>query len=306
MRFSPLTPRALQDCILAIGNFDGVHLGHQALLAEARRIADAHARTLAVLTFYPHPREFFQPQLKPLAMLTAREKCKALRECGADSVYFQYFSYAFAQMSAADFLDLCVSGLRAKHIVTGDNFTFGRGREGNATFLQASMQQRGLGFTAVPAQHCPDGEPYSSTRIRRYLQSGDIHSASKLLGRPYAIEGRVMHGDKRGRELGFPTANLSLRRLFRPAYGIYAARVEVEGRGYAAAASLGLRPQFALTSPVLEVHLAEFEGSLYGERIRVVPLHYLRPEQQFDSIQSLIDQMGKDMVKAVQLYQPKG
>lgn len=298
-----LTPHPRTDTVLAIGNFDGVHLGHQALLKQAKVVANKNGMALAVLTFFPHPREHFNPAASPLMMMPVRLKLELFRALGVDRVCLQPFNARFAATSARAFIhDLCIGAIGAKHIVTGDNFIFGHNREGTPELLAVEMQQSGRGYTRVTAIHCESGAPYSSTRIRALLAGGEIEQANNLLGHPYRITGRVLHGDKRGRKLGFPTANLAMRRFFSPAYGVYAARVEVDGNRYLAAVNIGIRPSFAATTPMLEAHVLDFSASLYGRRMMVQPLHFIRPEQKFADMQSLIDRIGRDVVEVREYF----
>ena len=288
--------------VLAIGNMDGVHLGHQALVKTARALADAAGHRCGLLPFAPHPREYFNPALRPLTLMRPASKIKALRKLGVDDVIFTRFDHKFAAMEAEDFiLKFCVEKLGAHHIVTGDNFYFGRNRKGNVALLEKTMRELKLGYSCVEPVLCENDETISSSRIRQVLSGGNVLAAAELLGRPFNLEGRIGHGDKRGREIGFPTANMPLHNLYLPAFGVYAVRTVIDGTAYKGVANLGVRPTFDGERPRLEVHLFEFDGNLYGKRLSVDLCDYIRPEQAFDGVEMLVDQIKQDVVKAKEL-----
>lgn len=282
--------------VVAIGNFDGVHKGHAALLADAKALSEVNDVRLAVLTFEPHPRQFFKPDTAPFRLTPAAAKERLLHEHGVERVEVIDFDAALAAMSAKDFIDkILVDTLKAKHVVVGADFHFGHDRAGNV----ATLQEDGRFLVhAVPLQQ--DGEePVSSTRIRNLLTAGDINGANALLGWEWEIEGLVQHGDKRGRTLGYPTANIALNETLAPAHGIYAVEVKLEDDAEEepwrfGVASLGMRPMFELKMPLLEVFLFKFEGDLYGMPVRVRLKKYIRPEQKFDSLEALKTQMDRD------------
>lgn len=302
--------------VLAIGNFDGVHLGHQALLSEARRMADEAQCALHVLTFFPHPKRFFSPDKQPLALTKLHQKCDLFATLGVDMLVLKRFNTAFASMEATDFIHWCQSTLGAQHIVTGAGFRFGAKRTGDAQLLKQVM---GSDYRAVTPLLAANGKPYASSTIRHALLEGKLDDAAHQLGRPYSISGRVMHGDKRGRMLGYPTANLSLHGLHLPKFGVYAGWVDVKNRHpvpeyevrglsavseentrYKAAINIGIRPMFDSDAPLIEAHLLDYSGSLYGQRIEVELHHYLREEQRFDGLQALTRQMGEDVTMTEQ------
>lgn len=303
-------PPEARHSVVAVGNFDGVHFGHQAVIGEAVRRARAEGAPAAVLTFEPHPRRFFQPSAPPFLLTRFRTKARILAGLGVDHLFVLRFDAKLARETAEEFIDRAlVGGLHARHVVIGYDFVFGRGRAGNAQLLSTRLGGRGIGMTALPpVLSIGDTVSISSTSIRNALSAGDQRAAATLLGRPFEIEGRVMRGDARGRTIGFPTANLWLGDYLRPALGVYAVRVAIAeprlraGRTLTetaqwidGVANLGLRPTFGgLTEPRLEVHLFDYSGDLYGRRLRVALVEFLRPERKFDGIEALKTQIALD------------
>lgn len=296
-------PAEARGAAIAIGNFDGVHRGHQAVIGEAGRIARAAKLPWAVLTFEPHPRRVFQPDLAPFRLTPFRTKARVLEGLGVDAMIVQRFNRAFSQRPAEDFVrEVLVKGFGARHIVAGYDFVFGHKRGGNCELLLAMGKQLGFGFTAVSAVNDGTGAVYSSTRIREYLAAGDLKGAAAVLGRPFEIEGRVAHGDKRGRKIGFPTLNLHLGTVARPALGVYAVRigrlVEGEAQWIDGVANIGVRPTFGGDDIVLEAHAFDFEGDLYGQLISVALIEYIREEKKFDGLAALQAQIAADCLTA--------
>lgn len=289
--------RAEQSSVLTIGNFDGVHLGHEALLALLREKARSLGLPAVVLTFEPHPREFFAPAEAPARLASLREKLLLLEAAGVDRVHVCRFDRHFASLTAEDFIDrLLVAGLGVRHLFVGDDFRFGKARRGDFALLQGASSAHSFGVEAMPTLDVA-GERVSSSAVRAALAAGDMDHAARLLGRPYSIAGRVMHGDKIGRSLGFPTANIQLKHR-RPALsGIYA--VSVQGAGPTlrmGAASVGVRPTVTDAGrATLEVHLLDFEGDLYTAHLRVHFLHKLRDEAKYDSLDALTAQIARDV-----------
>ncbi len=278
-----------QNRVVIIGNFDGVHRGHAALIAYARALGG----TLVVLTFEPHPRLFFQPDAAPFRLTPQHLKHERLLELGADIIDAMKFDAKMAHLSAAEFIDkVIVKRLEATHVVVGTDFQFGHKRGGNVDTLKSDGRFEVLALDLV--------EEISSTRIREYLKKGEIDAANTLLGWEWLIEGAVEHGDKRGRDLGYPTANIRLGDNLCPAYGVYAVEVRLEGEENwrMGAANIGIRPMFAVEKPLLEVYLLDFEGDLYGQVLQVRPVAYLRPEMKFDGLEALKTQMSNDCRKA--------
>jgi len=283
--------------VLTIGNFDGLHRGHRALLDRLTAHARSVALPAAVLTFEPHPREYFAPEQAPARLTSLREKLNLLESCGIDQVYVCRFNARLAALSAESFIqDMLVRGLSVRHLIIGDDFRFGKGRRGDFAMLrQAGLEHR----FGVEAMHTIDwqGERVSSSAVREALEAGDIEHAARLLGRPYCIAGRVEHGEKVGRQLGFPTANVQLKRKRVPLAGIFAVTVSgVAEQPQPGAASLGVRPTLGdALKPMLEVHLLDFEGSIYGAHVTVNFLHKLRDEAKYDSLDALKAQIAKDV-----------
>ncbi|MBS1144620.1 MAG: bifunctional riboflavin kinase/FAD synthetase [Proteobacteria bacterium] len=284
---------------LAIGNFDGVHLGHAALVKRLVQVAEGSDLAPTVLTFEPHPREFFSPASAPARLTTLREKLELLGECGVRQTMICPFNAAFAALSASDFVEqVLVRGCRVKHLIIGDDFRFGRGRMGDFGFLQEAGKRLGFAVEAMGSV-LADGERVSSSAVRRALLAGDMEHAARLLGRPYIIDGQVSHGQKLGRQIGFATANLRIKHNPLPMTGVFA--VEVSGLGakpLPGVANLGIRPTVGGTRPLLEVHLFDFDRDIYGAHISVRFVHKLRDEQRFPNIDALKAQIAADAAAA--------
>lgn len=292
-----------QPLAVTIGNFDGVHRGHQSLLHELQRAARARGLQTAVVTFEPHPREFFAPQQAPVRLTSLREKLELFGALGMDRVYVCRFDGAFAQMTAGAFIRALHEKLRAKHVLIGDDFRFGSGRSGDFAMMQQAGTQHGFEVAAVHSvQH--DGVRISSTAIRAALAAGRLDVAREYLGRPYSISGRVVHGDGMGHKLGFPTANVQMKHNLPPLTGIYVVEVHSDGIGVLqGVASLGLRPTLKHDAKyVLEVHLFEFAQQIYGRHLRVEFLHKLRDEMKFDGLEALTRQIASDVNNAKQWF----
>lgn len=301
-------PEALKGAVVAIGNFDGVHLGHQALIAEARRQALARKKPLAVLTFEPHPAEFFRPRPDSIRLTPLRTKARLLAELHVDAMFALTFDRTMATMPAEDFVrQVLVEGLGLCGVVVGPDFIFGKARAGSVETLRKMGAENGFSVTCfdmVKAASPLDGEEkISSTRIRDSLRAGRPEEAARLLGRFWAVEARVEHGDGRGRKMGFPTANMHLGHCLAPAFGIYAVRVTITenekpvGR-HDGVANFGIRPMYQSPVPLMEAHLFDFDGDLYGKHLSVELIGYIRPEAKFDSLEALIAQIGVDARKA--------
>lgn len=297
--FNPLK----QPHAVTIGNFDGLHVGHQAMLARLQHIAQERGLPSCVLSFEPHPREFFAPENAPARLSSLREKAGWLDQLGIDRLHVFRFNRAFAALTASEFIQrILVDTLHARYVLVGDDFRYGRQRTGDFALLAQSGSTAGFDAEALPTVQL-DGERASSTAVRTALAAGDLTRAARLLGRPYSICGRVMHGDKMGRELGYPTANVQIQHNRPPLLGIFAVTVSnINGRELPGVASLGVRPTMkaAGAAPVLEVHLFDFDTELYGRRVRVNFLHKLRDEAKFPDLPSLIAQIGRDVDNAKQ------
>jgi riboflavin kinase/FMN adenylyltransferase len=282
---------------LTIGNFDGVHLGHQAMLAELLRAAGRLEVPACVLTFEPHPREFFAPDKAPTRLTTLREKLELLAGFGVDRVHLCRFSYAFAQITADDFIERVIArGLGARWLQVGDDFRFGARRGGDLVMLRQAGPRLGIEVAALTSVTL-EGERVSSTAVRAALAAGALDRARSLLGRPYSMSGRVVRGDGLGRKLGFPTANIQIKHNRPPLTGIFVVQLSgVRKEPLRAVASLGVRPTVRQQgAPTLEVHVLDFEGDLYGRHARVEFLHKLRDEEKYADLATLTRQIALDV-----------
>jgi riboflavin kinase/FMN adenylyltransferase len=285
--------------VVAIGNFDGFHLGHQQLIKTLKVRSKELSLKSTVVTFEPHPQTYFQPDVRLSRLSSVREKLELLRDYGVERVIALRFNEQLASLSAEDFVrKYLVESLSASHVVVGYDFGFGVGRSGTAEDLQALGDTYGFGVSRVAAVSI-DGEKIGSTRVREALKSGDLELAARLLGRPYAISGRVLHGDQRGRTWGFPTANLLVERHNPPLRGVFAVEVGgVEEGLLPGVANLGFRPTVGGDRLLLEVHLINFSGTFYGDRVRVIFRKRIRAETKFESFDALKDQIHKDTLAA--------
>lgn len=297
LNHSSLTPAA-QGSAVALGNFDGVHKGHQAVILTAKEIAVAENIPSSVLTFEPHPVSVLNSQSAPFRLTTPDSKAHRIAALGVDYLFTIPFSTRFAQTPAHAFIEeVLIKTLAARHVIIGYDFIFGHRREGNASLLQRYANEGAYGFTQVQA--AGDGAAsYSSTRIRQALRGGDLDTASRILGAPYTITGTVSHGDKRGSTIGFPTLNLDTGNVLRPARGVYAVLVEIEDGHYQGVANIGIRPTFGGTQETLEVHLFDFDRQSYGETAQVTFVTRLRGEKAFDSPDQLVAQIRQDCQQA--------
>lgn len=303
-------PPEAQGSVLVIGNFDGLHLGHQAVIGVAGRIAREHHLKLAVLTFDPHPRRFFKPEENSLSLTPFAVRQRLLAILNVDYLFAQNFTKAFSLKPASQFIqEVLVDRLKAKHIVVGDQFQFGADRTGNITTLRSKADE--LGFQVTPARPSRDqgGNLYSSTRVRDYLSQGDVANARRILGRPWEVSGKVLRGEQKAGGFGYPTANLSLGDYFRPLYGVYAVRVGVGEGAYTewhdGVANFGVRPTLDGKTELLEPHIFNFKGDLYGQDIRVQFIEFIRKEEFFGKISQLRDQIGQDAEKAREILAGK-
>jgi riboflavin kinase / FMN adenylyltransferase len=292
-----------RGAVVALGNFDGVHLGHQQVIGAAGRLAHAAGAPHAVLTFEPHPRSVFRPQDPPFRLTPFRVKSRRIEALGVDLLFTLHFDHAFAQRSAEDFIaGVVVRGLGARQVVVGYDFTFGHARRGTAALLQQQGAALGFGVDVVGPVVGAGGAAYSSTHIREHLVAGRPREAAALLGRFWEIDGRVEPGDRRGRTIGFPTANIFLHDYLRPAAGVYAVRAGIAEAGRTAwrdaVANFGNRPTFGGSDLRLEVHVFDFAGDLYGRHLRVALIEHLRPEQKFPGIDALKAQIAADAARA--------
>ena len=279
-----------------MGNFDGVHLGHRSVIDLAR----GHG-PLGIVTFEPHPREFFAPDAPPFRLMNAEARANRLSKLGVQHLFQLPFNAEMAALSPRDFAGQVLGGLGIAHVVVGADFCFGQRRAGKAADLQALGKEYGFAVTIANLLQV-NGIDISSTAIRAALADGRPQDAKSMLGHLHRIEGEVIHGEKRGRELGYPTANMSVANLHLPKLGVYAVKVDVltgpDAGNYAGAASLGVRPMFGVNQPNLETYLFDFKGDLYGQHLSVAFVEYLRPEMKFDGLPALISQMNADCARA--------
>ncbi len=293
-------PDHLRGAIVALGNFDGFHLGHQHVVGEAVNWAKTRGCPAIVATFDPHPVRHFAPHVPPFRLTTLDQREELFKAAGADAMLVFDFGDELASQPAEAFVrDLLGTHIGAAGVVTGEDFSFGQGRGGNTDVLREVGATCGIEARAItPVEGA--GQVVSSSRIRDALKAGECDVAAQLLTRPFAVRGTVVHGDKRGREIGYPTANMELGHYLRPRFGIYAvtATIIASGETFNGAANLGIRPQFDPPKELLEPYLFDFSGDLYGKELEVAFHHFLRPEAKFDSLDALIAQMENDCAQA--------
>ncbi len=302
-------PAEARGAAVAIGNFDGVHLGHRVLLSAAAEIAEKQGSSSGVLTFEPHPREFFQPGGEPFRLTLLPEKQRLMGALGLRHLVALPFDAALASLTAEQFInDILVRDLGVGHVIVGDDFAFGKGRGGTAETLRNAADKGLFDLTVISPVCCGEAEVYSSSRIRALLKEGNFAQAAELLGRPWEIEAEVVHGDKRGRQIGFPTANQRVARYLRPPFGVYAVRVLIEGEAEyrAGAANFGVRPMFRIEEPIFETYIFDFSGDIYGKTMRVQPVAHLRPEMAFEGLDALKERIKQDCLAAQAVLESPG
>ncbi|MBB4286270.1 bifunctional riboflavin kinase/FAD synthetase [Roseospira goensis] len=294
-------PPACRGGAVALGNFDGVHRGHQAVIETAARAATALGpeAPFGVMTFDPHPRRLFQAEAPPFALSSLRTKAHRIEALGADFLYVQHFDRDFSSHAPEWFVEtVLIAGLGVRHVVIGEDYAFGHKRRGNAALMRAMAADLGFAVTTVPPVLDGDGRLLSSTRAREAIRAGRMDEAAAVLGHLWEVEGRVEHGDARGRTIGFPTANLRLHDYVAPAVGVYAVQAGVDCGPdtvwHDGVANYGRRPTFDNSAPLLEVHLFEFDGDLYHQHLRVRMVAHLRPERKFDGLDALKAQIAAD------------
>lgn len=288
---------------VAIGNFDGVHLGHQAVISEAAERARDLGSPLSVVTFEPHPRRFFRPDQPPFELTPLHGKARRFRAAGVDHLLVVHFDAETSRLDRGEFVDVFIAdGFRARHVTVGYDFAFGAGRGGGPEFLSCRAARDGFGLTVVEPVADAAGTVYSSTNVRKCLAGGDPAGAARLLGRPWEVEGRVLRGDRRGREIGFPTANLDAGEYFRPALGVYAVWAGVDEGGATTwrmgCANVGRRPTFGKEDVAVETYIFDFAGDIYDRQLRVALVEFLRPEKKFDGVSELRRQIALDSRRA--------
>lgn len=303
LRLSEGLPESLRGAVIALGNFDGFHLGHQAVVGRAVARAFHEGRPAIVATFDPHPVRHFRSDAPPFKLTSLDQRERLFAAAGADAMLVLEFDAALAGRTAEAFVaEVLARDLAAAAVVTGEDFTFGKGRGGTSASLADLGERHGIAAEAVHPVRI-DGRPVSSSRIREALAEADPGTATQLLSRPFALEGVVQPGDQRGRILGYPTANTELGDYQRPAYGIYAVRVRLaDGSEHCGVASLGIRPSFDPPVELLETYVFDWSGDLYGQRIEVALHHFLRPEARFTDMDELVAQMKRDEAQARSLF----
>ncbi len=304
-------PPPLKGGVIALGNFDGLHCGHQAVIGRAVEIARQGGTAAAVMTFEPHPRMFFKPDQEPFLLSPFRMKARLIEALGADYLYVQTFDREFSQRSAENFVsEILVKGLGLSHLVVGEDYVFGHQRKGNVALLRELAPRYEFEVSAIGEMKLGGDVRYSSTATRTYLKEGQPEAAAHLLGRYWEIEGRVETGKQLGRTLGFPTANLRYRDYLHPKKGVYAIRAGVDKGAetvwHDGVANFGNRPTFDNTDVLLEAHLFDFDENLYAKHLRVALIDYLRPEQKFDGLDALKAQIARDSATARELLARRG
>lgn len=290
-------------CVLTIGNFDGVHLGHQQVLASVFETAAHKKIPSVVMIFEPLPIEYFSAQVAPVRLMNLREKLQAFQSTDIDFVLLARFDDVFASRTAEEFVtDILLDGLNIKHLVVGDDFRFGKGREGNFTFLQARGERDGFTVNDIPTFRI-EGERSSSTNVRAQLDKPNLEKAECLLGKPFCFNGRVIHGQKLGRKIGFRTLNLNPKREKMPVLGVFAVKVSgIADRDWEGVANIGVRPTVSGLRPSIEVHLFNWDADLYGKHVTVKLAKFIRPEMKFDGLDALVAQIKLDAAHAKEFF----
>lgn len=288
---------------IAIGNFDGVHLGHLTLFDETRRLADQEGLDAIAVTFDPHPRQYFTKNNDPFLIQTIDERSRLIDAAGMDSVLILKFDDYLANMPPDQFIqEVLIDRLMASHVVVGSDFTFGRRAAGDIDTLKRADE---FYTHAMPLLTTPDGGAISSTRIRQLIADGKIGPAVDLLGHPWRLSGDVVMGDKRGREIGFPTANVPYPPgIIRPAFGVYAVNVTIDGTPHHGMANIGIRPTYPLDHAMIEVYIFDFDQDIYDRHIEIMPVEKIRPEKKFDGLDALQSQLKQDKQAAMDIFQP--
>lgn len=294
-------PTEAQNCVLMIGNFDGIHLGHRALIEKALDLAAKTQVPLGIIIFEPHPLQFFQPSAEPFRLTLLPMKKRLLEELGVNHLFVIKFDQKFSMMNGNEFIEnILVQKLKAQHLVVGKDFAFGRERSGTIKALESAATNGKFGLSIIKPVLSTEGQIYSSTAIRKLLRNGNLREAEKLLGWSWQIEAPVVSGDKRGRCLGYPTANQNIPEYVRIPYGVYAVRIQIEGESLwrNGVANFGIRPMFKTLHPIFETFIFDFTLDIYGKMMRVQPVRYLRPELSFKGINALTAQMKEDCISA--------
>ncbi len=300
IRHTACCPANLRGAVLALGNFDGIHQGHHALLTAANEVARKQHKPLAVMTFEPHPRHVFGIGNQQFRLTPLRTKYQQLQDAGVDALFVPHFNPAFAAISADDFIQWHLhENLNIHHVFVGYDFKFGAKRQGDGELLTRAGQRYGFETSIIDAQHAEDGLVCSSTRIREFIRNGEIAAANNLLGWPWQFESRVLRGQQLGRTLGFPTINVALGNLVRPKYGVYSAAVRADdNRWYQAVVNIGIRPTVDGSTEVCEAHLFDMNEDWYGKHVTIRLGTFIRSERAFESLEALKQQITKDIEDA--------
>ncbi len=294
-------PNEAKACVVALGNFDGVHKGHRKIIEETIKIAKDKKTKSAVMTFEPHPAAILRPDNKNFRLTDLKMKEKLISEIGADFLFTIPFTEDFSKITAEDFIKtILIDSLQVKHVVIGHDFIFGHNRTGNPDFMQKKSAELSFGITIISAIK-DENEICSSTSVREALRQGDLKRVNKILGRNYSIDGLVIKGDARGRQIGFPTANINLGDLIRPAFGVYAVKIRLEDKIYNAVANIGIRPTFGKESELLEVHIFNFDKNIYDSSVNIEFIDYIRTETKFKNVDELTKQILIDCKKAEEI-----
>lgn len=295
---SPI-PQKAKGCSIALGNFDGVHKGHQEIIARTLEIAKKSGTKSAVMTFEPHPVSLFNPNIENFRLTTLSQKAKRLAALGIDFLFAVDFNAEFAAITAEKFIqDILVSKLEVANVIIGYDFIFGHKRGGNGDMLKSMSSKCNYNFTQVDAVG-EDGAIFSSTKIRQKLASGDLAQVKLMLGHNHVIAGKIEHGDNRGKSIGFPTINIDSGNILRPKSGVYAVKINIEGdnKSYNGVANIGTKPTFGENSQTLEVHIFDFDKDIYGKNVEIEFIEYIRDERKFDNIEQLQAQIAEDCIK---------
>ncbi len=295
-------PEYAKGSVVAIGNFDGMHKGHVAVIQKAREIAATTGINDAVISFSPHPLKLLKPEIKPFNLTDETQKNALIQDLGVKYLFAINFDIEFSQITAAAFIkDFLVDKLNVKHVVTGEDFIFGYNRAGNSITLEHGAAQYNFGYTRLsPVRDA--NSIFSSSMIRRNLAEGRLDKVKEILGRNFVINGIVVTGNKQGRNLGFPTINIELGDYIRPAFGVYAAKIYIAGRSLYGAANIGIRPTINGTKELLEVHIFDFSENIYGQSVQVELIEYIRPEQKFVKLESLQAQIAEDCIQIRKIF----
>lgn len=295
-------PEFAKNSVIAIGNFDGVHKGHQKIISAANQLAKEYNTNSAIMTFEPHPAKVFGNLTHHARLTPFAEKARILKKMGVNFIFAIRFSKKFAQTSKEIFVNKIIcEEIKAKHVIVGSDFTFGKNKSGDTEFLQKAAKEKGFGLTIVDT--VGDGSnKYSSRTIKTLLKEGKLDEANKQLGRPYKISGRIMNGEKLAAKLGFPTANIKLKNFAEPKYGVYAVKITVSEEVFSAVANVGIKPTFSGTKPLLEVNIFEFNKNIYGKKISVEFFHLIREEKKFNGPEELKKQISKDVEDAKNFF----